>query len=354
MQIWLDLRFLRNDYYSKFVLDLVKWLIETNKENKYIIYTNSLLEWFDFDNLTINNVWIRNNTLKEQTNFLKILNNDKNNIVIFFNHYKPIFYKKTYYTLIPSLKKISYNDFKGYFEKYSYLFMLENSIKSANKVICFDDNSKNELIERFNIDEEKINLLQWFFPNKKDTNKNNEINIDIRNKYDIKNNYFIYHFWDWIEKNYEKLIKVFSRLKDNNIDLIFLWNNISKNIYLRDLIKKANLENNIKFFPVLKSAEIELFYKNSLWVIIPTFYEPFPFRLNNAIYYNSNIISSDLKSIKNIFWDKIKYFSPIYTNSIYNIILDTIENKKIKIDYSVILKKYNKENTVDKLLELIK
>jgi hypothetical protein len=58
------------------------------------------------------------------------------------------------------LKKISYNDFKGYFEKYSYLFMLENSIKSANKVICFDDNSKNELIERFNIDEEKINLLQ--------------------------------------------------------------------------------------------------------------------------------------------------------------------------------------------------
>ncbi len=351
MQIWLDLRFLKNNYYSKFVTELVKWLISQDKENKYIIYSNSILEWFDYDNVIISNVWIRNNTIKEQTSFLKILKNDDNNIVIFFNHYKPILYKGIHYTFIPSLKEVFYNDFKNYIDKYTYLFLLESSLNKSKKIICFDENTQNELTERFNIDYKKINTIDAFFPQLKEENN---LKIDIRNKYDIKNNYFIYHDWDGIEKNYEKLIKVFSRLDNKNIDLIFLWNNISKNMYLKDLIKKASLENNIRFFPILKEWELELFYKNSQWVIMPSFYTPFPLRLSNAINFNSTIISSDLKSVKKVFWDSIKYFSPISVNSIYNTILESIKTKNTKNNYNKILSKYNKENTIKQLLNIIK
>lgn len=356
MKIWIDLRFLWDNLYSNFVIELVENIIKKEKETQFIIYSNKILDWFDFPNLTIKNILIKNFSIKEQTKFYKILKNDKNDLMIFFNHYKPLFYVWEYVIFIASLKEIYYSNYKNYFEKYSELYLLEKNIIKANKIICFDQNTNNELVEKFNIDERKINLLNWFFPYSKRLNSIDEIKIDIRVKYDIKNDYFIYSWWEWVEKNYEKLVYVFEKFKKENlnIDLVFLWDSISKNVSFRNLILKMNMQNNIHFMWVVKDSEKSLFYKNSLWVIFPSFYEPFPFRLTEALYLNSKIIASDLKNIKDIFWDKINYFSPISVNSIYENTKEFLKNKNLKVDYSEIKNKYRIENTSEKFLEIIK
>jgi hypothetical protein len=109
MKIGLDLRFINDDLYSKFVLELVKELTNINHKDNYTIYTNSHLPNISkTNNIEIKKVCIKNGTLKEQFSFLKILKNDKNNIIIFFNHYKPVFYKQEYYILTSTLKDIYY------------------------------------------------------------------------------------------------------------------------------------------------------------------------------------------------------------------------------------------------------
>ena len=356
MKIWLDLRFIWDNLYSTFIIELVKTFIKQDKENNFIIYMNSNLEWYNLPNTILKNVWIRNSSLKEQITYLKILKNDKNNLMLFFNHYKPIFYVWNYFTFISSLKEIYYSNFSNSFTKYIYTYLLEKNLKKSTKIICFDKNTNEELIEKFNIEEKKINIITWFFPKLDELKSIGDIKINIRTKYDIKNNFFIYSGWEWVEKNYEKLVYVFEKLKKQwkNIDLVILWETISKNIPLRNLIIKLEMQKNIHFMWVIKPSEKVLFYQNSLWVIFPSFYEPFPFRLTEPLYFNTPIIASDLINIKNIFWDTINYISPISVNNIYEKIEEFMKEKEQKINYEEIKLKYTKENTVNELLKIIK
>lgn len=363
MKIWIDLRFLWNNIYSKFILELVKNIIETKIDDNFIIYTNSEINELKKQNSIIKKVNIKNWSFNEQTKFNKILNYDNLGLVIFFNHFKPIFYKKNYILFIWDLKDLYYSNFSSNFEKYKYLYLNQKNIKNALKIICLDKITKNELIERFDIKENKIFIIDWFFPKKEksdfiffeDEEKNINIDISITTKYNIKNNFFIFSAWNSIEKNYEKLIKVWKRLKENNIefDLVFLWTNIWANINLRNLILENNLQNNIHFLTLNSQKEKEMIYKESIWVIFPSLYEPFPFKLSEPIYFNAPILASNLKKIENIFWEEITYFSPISINSIFDEVVNFIKNPIKNPDYSHIKETFTIENTTKQFLEII-
>lgn len=358
MLIGIDLRFLNNDLYSKFVINLVTMLIKNNDENKYNLYINSPFisnenELTQIKNVSIKKVDIKNFSIKEQIKFLKILKNDKNNLMIFFNLFKPIFYKWEYFIFISSLKDIYYWDFNTSFKKYKYIFLLEKNLKNSRKIICFDENTKSELIERFNLKEESIFSNEWFFLHDKITESKEHLKIDISSKYLIQKKYLIYSGWDWIEKNIDKLIWVFSKLEEE-IDLIIFWNNIAKNIPLRNLIIKYSLQNRIKFLSGIKNTEKYILYKKSIWVIFPSLYETFPFHLWEPVNYNIPIIASNLKSISNIFWEEIEYFSPISKSNMLEKINIFINTKQKKPDYESIKEKFSPENSAKTLIDIIK
>lgn len=362
MKIWIDLRFVKNELYSRFAIQLIKTFIEKNKENDYIVYTNDFLEWFNFENCNIKKVNIKNGSIKEQFEFSKILKKDWNNLMLFFNHFKPVNYKWQYITIVGWLKDIYYMNFSSYFEKYIYLFLMNKNLKKSYKIVCLDQNTKNELIEKFDIKESDIKIIDWFFPESEviDEAKNEieDINVNIRTKYSIMNDFFIYSGWDSIEKNYEKLISVITRLNNDWIktDLVFLWNNIATNINLRNQILENKIEKNIYFLWDVWIKQKKHLYNESLWVIFPSFYEPFPFRLSEPLYFNTPVLSSDLKNIRNIFWEKVSYFSPISVNSIYeNTKKYLLENKQESIpNYKEIKEKYTKENCALQLTQIIK
>jgi len=95
---------------------------------------------------------------------------------------------------------------------------------------------------------------------------------------------------------------------------------------------------------------MEYFYKNTLWVIFPCLYNVFPFVIEKALNYNSNILSSDLKSMKNILENKVEYFKP---NNIINI-YDKIIKLKIKNNnYKKIFEENNIDNSYNSLKKLI-
>ena len=353
MNIGIDLRFLEDDMYSHFAVELVKNLVEKNPQNNYNIYT-SATDIFSLEakNIRIHFTNIKNGSLKEQFQLSKIFSRDNNSFMIFFNHFKPLGYKWDYYTIISGLKDIFYQNFSNYFDKYTYLFLLEKNLKNSKKVLCFDENTKDELIERFDFSESKISLLPGFFiPNKKVIQ--NEVQIDIHSKFSLADKYFIYSWGDGIEKNIDRLVQVFHRLHTQNlkIDLVFLWDKIGKNIDLRHAIVESNLKEHIHFIDHINPGEEHLLYSKSQGVIFPSLYESFPFRLSNPIALNTPIYASNLRNISHICGDEIEYFSAISTNSI----LEKIQNitKTTQPNYSEILSKYNITNTVDSLQKII-
>lgn len=360
MKIWIDLRFLWDNIYSRFVLKLVKSIIENEQEKNFIIYTNSKQNLLKKENTIVKVVNIKNGSLAEQTKFKKILKEDKLWLTIFFNHFKPVSYKQDYIILIWDLKDLYYTNFNSSFEKYKFLYLISRNIKNAYKIVCLDKITKDELIERFNVKESSIKIIDWFFPKKssydyEEKDLDLSIDVNITTKYNIKNKYFIFSAWDSIEKNYEKLIKVWKRLKNkwHNIDLVFLWTNIWKNINLRNLIIENSLQENIYFLGSPELYEKKYLYKWALWVIFPSLYEPFPFRLTEPLYFNAPILSSNIKKIENIFWEKIKYFSPISVNSIYNEVEKFIKNPVTNPDYKEVKDIYTVDNTTKQILKII-
>lgn len=355
MKIGLDLRFFEDgNMFSNFVRELIIDFIKLSPENEYNIYTNSKCDLIELPNICIQKVDIKIWSLKEQTKFYKILKKDNNTLMLFFDIHKPLRYKGEYYIFIPSLNNIYYQDFKKYSEKYKYLFFLNKSLKNAKKIICFDENTKDELTERLDIDGKKVSILTPFFTNQKELEKSHNIKIDIKTKNNIKNDFFIYNWWFWIEKNIDRLISVFERLNKTNkkIDLVVFWDELSKDLNIRNLVISKNMQNNIHFLWEIKNEEKRNYYSSSLWVIFPSLYEPFPFSLNEAIFYNTKILTSNLKNIKDIFWNHAYYFSPISASSIIENINLFYWNKS-KVDYSSIIKKINSENTIKDLKKII-
>lgn len=355
MKIWIDLRFIdKKDLYSNFVLELVQNFILDNKDHKYIVYSNqdNLIE--ESEKVETKKVSIEIWSLKEQTTLNKIYKKDSNDLMIFFDFYKPLFYKNDYYLFIPSLKEVYYQNFKNHFKKYKFLLSINKAISYSKKIICFDQNTKNELIERFNVEEEKINIIKWFFPNLDKINKES-IKIDIKTKNNIKNDYLIYYFWDWIEKNLERLVRVIKSINDEwtNLDLVLIWNEISKNIYLRKLAIESKIEKNIHFIWEIKESEKRSYFENSIWAIFPSLYETFSFCLWEVISFNTPIIASNIKNIKDIFSDKAYYFSAISKSNILENLKKFIASKK-KVNYENIKKIYSKEETIKSLSNIIR
>lgn len=357
MKIGLDLRFLSENLYSRFIIELVKNLILIDNDDIYNIYLNKDIEIENNNilNARKNIVNIEEWSYNEQTKFLNILKKDDNHIMLFFNQNKPIFYKRDYILLINSLKNIYYQDFSSYLKRLKYFSYLKISVRNAKKIICLDENTWNELVERLNIEENKINILKPFFPNIDKLNQSSDIKIDIRTKNNIKNDFIIYSGWSWIQKNLDRLISVMKKINssEKKVDLVVLWDIIAKDVDLRNLVIRNELQNQVHFLWNISTKEKRNYYKQSIWVIFPSLYESFPFSLNEAITFKSPIISSNYKSIVNIFWNSIKYFSPISESDILKEINDFIW-KKQKANYEELLQNYSLENSTKEFLDILK
>lgn len=356
--IWLDLRFLKkNDIYSKFITKLINLVIEKDETYLYNIYLNDSSYYeYEFKNTKIIKIDLKPWSFRDQLFFTKKIKNikwkDDENFFIFFNHKVPSNITKDYIVFIPELTKLHFSENINFLERKFRDYLFYSSCNKAKKVVCFNDEVKEEINDKLNIKEEKIVIIPAFIDNYEKKDKKEEIKINIKAKYNIESEFIIYDSWIEPEKNLFKLIDLFLEIKNNNIDLSLLILNEEtiKDINFRKKVLEENLTNKIFFIWNTNDFETSYFYENTLWVIFPFLYNVFPFEMERALNYNSNILSSNLKSIKNFFWDDIQYFNPNNISSIYE---KVIKIKKKKNNYKDIFEKNKIDNTYNSLKKLI-
>ncbi|MDR0771506.1 MAG: hypothetical protein LBF15_00005 [Candidatus Peribacteria bacterium] len=73
---------------------------------------------------------------------------------------------------------------------------MNKNFKKSEKIICFDENTRNELVEKFDISELKIHTINGFFPDissSENEEQEEKLNINIKAKYSINHDeFFIY------------------------------------------------------------------------------------------------------------------------------------------------------------------
>lgn len=355
IKIWLDLRFLKNwDKYSKFIAILIQHLIHIDTSNIYTLYLSKDIKINFPPSINVKYIEEKPGSFLEQIKFNFLLKKDNNNLMIFFNEKKPLLYKWKYLLFIKDLKELHYKKEKSTFsEKIEELF-LNTSLKEANKIICFDNQTLNELNEKLNIKENKLEILYPFFT--KDKTSDNKIISNIKTKFSIKWEYFIYSWGNWNNKNLSKLVEVINKLNKRKsiVSLVILDQSITEDINFRNDVIEKDIVEKIFFIWETTLEEKKAFYNEAIWTIFPSLYESFPFDLTESITYNSPILSSSIKQIKEIMWDSISYFSPVSIIDIIEAIENFIEKWKKEVDYKEIFEKFNPENSSKELLKIIK
>lgn len=355
MKIGLDLRLIKGKtYYEQFMHDFALNLVHKDSWNDYTFYVSQKL---DIGAKNLRGIIYNKDPLNflEQKRFGTILKKEeKNDLMIFFNEYIPLNFKWDYFFFLPDLEDFFYTFDKKIFKRFLYQKMLHHSLVKAQKIIVFDEETREELNERFNISEEKIELLPAFFSIWHYETEKELVPIDIRAKYGIKNNFILYDGGAGVYKNLDRTMEVFASLLKEWHDISFLifGDSVSNDLALRNIILENNIQEPVFFLWEMKQEEEKYFYTQALGVVFPSLYEPFPFELSKAIAYNSPIVASNINSISKIFGDTITYFNPLSRVDMQKVISSFLK-KNIKVDYTEVLQNCSEEKFIESFNKLL-
>ena len=236
--------------------------------------------------------------------FSRFLKNNKFDLIIFLG---PSFYINccNEINFIVNLYDLNFK-FNNYFPEYKNenVFndtksLVTKSVDRAYKILVDSDRTKNELNDLFNCPFEKITVYPFssyllsIWENSKD--KLDTINLLTNLK--IKNNdeYFFYPAQFWAHKNHRYIIDAAIELKEKsnfNFKIIFSGSQKGNYKYIKELIKKNDLEKNIIIYDYLTNDEILALYFKCKALIMPTYVARSTLPLYEAFYFKIPVIYS--------------------------------------------------------------
>ena len=215
---------------------------------------------------------------------------------------------------------------------------LKHNIKVANKIIVVSNATKDDVIKRFNVSSEKVNVC--YSPIKEFSVKESNLSYS---------NYFLFVSASRYTKNCLNAIKAFDMYKENTKSdkKFIITGNLPANIlniskYKDDII-------NLKY---LEDYDLEYLYKNADCLIFSSFYEGFGMPPLEAMKYGTKVICSNLSCLKEIYKNAL-FFNPFDVYDIYQqlINLDKLSKSSMIENYKEIEDKCNK--ALDKHSEII-
>tara|TARA_A100001011_G_scaffold300224_1_gene313507 strand:- start:14675 stop:15766 length:1092 start_codon:yes stop_codon:yes gene_type:complete len=243
--------------------------------------------------------------------------------IIHFTYYKIRNQKNKNSKYILTVYDMVHEQYPHYFYKDDTTKEKKQACEYVDHIICISNNTKKNLMERFNLPNEKISVVHL--------GADHLENIpDIEAV--IKKNYILYVGSRQGYKNFDNFIKSYSINKNVNelFDVVvFGGERVKKNTLVE--IKKLGID--LKKIHFLNGDEIILknLYKNASLLVYPSFEEGFGIPPLEAMSQYCPVAASDINIFREIFNDACLYFNP---NSIDDISLkiEKILNDKTMTD----------------------
>jgi hypothetical protein len=221
------------------------------------------------------------------------------------------------------------------------------SLKKAQKVIVASKFEKYLVCKKYNLNKDRVIILKYL-PNI--NNLDSIENLNVKDKYNLKNNYIFYPAQLWPHKNHIYILKAIKILRQNytkDIDVIFSGSNKGNLDYILKSAKLMGIDDLIHYIGFVKNNELPFLYKQSLSLVMPTYLGPSNIPPLEAFAYETLVCYSDFPFNRDEFGDAVFYVDLKNANCLAETIL-MIENKNInkheKINAGkVILRNWNDE-----------
>jgi len=293
------------------------------------------------------------NNLNKQNrigNYMKFLPSYGSKLYEFINHtftnkfienYNPDIIHETYYSnkQYKSKKKIVCTVYDMIHETHPNFFrnnqkislIKKQTVNRADKIICISKKTKEDLINYFSINENKIDVIYLA-----SGLKEKRLTINLKKNYP---NHLLFVGSRRGYKNYDNFMSAYgnSKILRENFKIIFFGGErVSKLDY--KILKKNNINFNNILFLDDKQVNLPFLYSNVAALIYPSFYEGFGLPIVEAMSFSCPVISSFGGALKEVGGDGIEYFNPNEIEDISHKLEKVLFSKKIlenQIEYGI-------------------
>ncbi len=236
--------------------------------------------------------------------------------IVHLTHYNPYLFKYTKDKIVIStIHDLNFFAIPQYFSK--NINLLKNwQIKCAEKsdfLITISENSKKDLIQYLNIDEQKIKVIYHGVSDSFKKDSSPKI---------IKNPYILFVGRRGGYKNFNNVLNAFANIK--NKDLFLVCTGLSFSRKENDMINELGVTDRLINISASENELINL-YSHALFFVYPSLYEGFGLSLLEAMGCECPVLCSDTSCFPEIAEDAALYFNPYSID-------DCIEKMNLLID----------------------
>ncbi len=267
---------------GRYTAELIDQLAKQDQDNDYVIFLRKeAFESFQVPNERFNKVLadFPHYSIGEQLGFLKVLNNEKLDLMHFTHFNAPVLYSLPFIVTIHDLTLSFFPGKKmtSFIHRMAYHFVIRRVTKNAKKIIAVSNNTKNDLIKALKVNPEKVevvyNGVSATFGGVTPTPR-----PDLMKKLGLSKPFFLYTGVWRDHKNIVGLLKAFAAFNEETgkqHELVITGPHNPTYHEVPDTIKELNIEKDVHLVGLVSEEDIYALYLNALAYVFPSFYEGF-------------------------------------------------------------------------------
>ena len=305
MRIGIDIRCLLESKYSgisEYAYNLLDNLFKIDRENQYFLFYNAskavTVPDFDYPNVSIKGFHYPNKLFNLAIRFFKIFQIDKMlggvDVFLIPNYLFLNLSKNCRQILI--VHDLSFKLYPEFFtlkrKLWHRLIGPKQLSEKVNEIIAISENTKNDLIKLYNLDENKIKVIypgisSIFFEPISEADKERA-----KSRYNLPERYIFYLGNLEPRKNIESLIMAFEQIEDDNLYLVLAGSHAWKYDKINKLWQKSPAKKRIKFLGYVQSQDKPALYNLAAVFVYPSIYEGFGLPPVEAMASGTPVVSS--------------------------------------------------------------
>lgn len=362
MRIGFDAKraFFNNTGLGNYSRDTIRILSHYFPENKYFLYTpkekeNGRLSFLE----NTANTFVRtpqsliNKALKSywrSKNIVKDLFTNKIDIYHGLSHELPLGIENTNTKTIVTIHDLIFIRYPHLFrtiDRKIYYKKFHSACKRANKIIAVSQQTKQDIMDFFNIAEEKIKVVyqgcNTIFQNEIDIKKKQEIQA----LYKLPKDYLLYVGSIEKRKNLLTLLKTLKEL--SNQKLVVIGNGKSYKVKCLRYIAENNLSDRVMFLSGLSLEEMAVIYQSAEIMIYPSIFEGFGIPILEALFSKTPVITSKGGCFSESGGPHSKYINPLSIDEMKEAIIEIQNSTELRNEMQEKGYEYAQHFTDDKI-----
>jgi glycosyltransferase involved in cell wall biosynthesis len=210
---------------------------------------------------------------------------------------------------------------------------IRETVKYIDHIIADSQATKNDIIDLFSIDENKISVVYLGVDQSFINILPNQGDNSILEKYDINSNYILSVCTVEPRKNIQRILKSYEILRERHkekIELVLVGRLGWKYENLLQMIKESKFSDDIILTGYVPDEDLLILYRNAEVFMYPSLYEGFGLPILEAMSCEAPVITSNVSSLPEVGGDSVMYCDPYDVESIVYTIEEIITKPSLQ------------------------